>query len=131
MKNKFKLPITFIICIGLWYSCSNNNQIKQESESIMSDSIISVDSTQIEIDIKTNRTDTSSHETKQKVQPPIPDYYDFQSEVHIYYKSYVGKAYDFKSHQKYFGTRNQNKLDSLIKEYDKNKDLEDSQQRNQ
>lgn len=123
MNSKIKHLLTLIICFGVLQACFDNSQNKQE-QTINSDSIISTDTIRNGDSNYTNTIDSFQHETEQEVKPPVPDYYDFQSEVEIFYKSYIEKAYDIKTYRKYYRTIYQNKLDSLIKEYDKKKEVE-------
>lgn len=129
MKSKIKNLLTLLICLGVFQACFDNSQNKQE-QTINSDSIIGTDTIRKGNSVSTNSFVSVQHKTEQEVPPPVPDSYDFQSEVEIFYKSYIGKAYDINSYRKYYGTIYQNKLDSLIREYDKKKKVENSHHMN-
>jgi hypothetical protein len=100
------------------FSCSNNSQRNQDNIIVASDSIFEkLENNQVS-DIQEDTTQRKKQEILNEEEvPQIQEYYDYYSEVEMHYKYYIEKAYDKKTYQQYFATRERHKLDSLIKIY--------------
>lgn len=136
--NSLKHITIIFICIQL-FSCvdtqnkdkttssesdKNTNEksdnIQRSTNSVKSDSLNNSNKDLLKVDSST-KMDNNLDKTDTNKINSHPEFYDEYSETIRYYKSYINKAYDNKTHSQYFGTSKQKVLDSLIIKYEENK----------
>ena len=107
MKNKLTV---ICICACLSSCINSNNQQNQEGVLNPSDSVVE--------ELGNNQIpDIQNDTTKEEVPMVLIEEISNYGATISYYEWYIGTAYDKESHKKYFETKEQYKLDSLIRIY--------------
>ncbi len=126
MKNKLVITSIFSVCCYCFWSCSDCKQSKKIDTTTVHDT---VNETMDINKINSIKKDSIFKDTilnKKERKETLPEFEDYKSEYKLHYEYYIDKAYDKRTYRNNYKEYKSDYLDSLIREYDRKKEVEDS-----